>query len=496
MVTDSGIRLTDFNLLLDMLSKEILSALIQKEFPFPPTTGQETVIDKISSFVCEVPKIKENKLFLLKGYAGTGKTTVISAFVRALKKQNITTVLLAPTGRAAKVFSMYAGKKAFTIHKHIFKVKMKEGALQFSRRENKFENTVFIVDEASMIPDSASKNDLFTQRTLLEELIEYVFEGENCKLLFIGDDAQLPPVHADDSPALVPAYLNRNFNLTVEDYQLTDVVRQALDSGILFNANFLRRKIEIQKFHFPLFGKATFSDFNSIDGSTLEELLHDLYSKYEHDEIVIITRSNKRAYIFNQEIRNRILFRENLINSGDYLMAVRNNYYWLDELSEAGFIANGDMMEILSVNKKENIYDFRFADVTVRLCDYPNHPHIDLKIIIDSLESETPSLTPEQSNELYHKVAQDYEHIPNKRVRYLKIKENTHLNAVQVKYGYSLTCHKTQGGQWKMVLIDSLFFKNGQIDKETLRWLYTAVTRATEKVFLINFPAGSFSDEK
>lgn len=473
-----------------MLSKTTLETLIRREIPFTPTPGQDIAIERIASFVCEK---QENQLFLLKGYAGTGKTTVVSAFVRALKSQGIMTVLLAPTGRAAKVFSVYAGKKAFTIHKHIFKVKMKEGMLHFSRKENKFKDAVFIVDEASMIPDSASKSDLFSRRTLLEELIEYVFEGENCKLLFIGDDAQLPPVHAEDSPALVPEYLNRNFNLTVDNWQLTDVVRQALDSGILYNANSLRKNIENRIFHFPLFGKPGFEDFIPVDGGDLEELLHNLYSQYEHDEIVVITRSNKRAYIFNQEIRNRILFRENLINSGDYMMAVKNNYYWLDESSEAGFIANGDMMEILSINKREEIYGFHFADVTVRLCDYPNHPHIDLKMILDSLESETPSLPPEKSNELYKQVLLDYEHIANKRVRYLKMKEDPYLNSVQVKFGYSLTCHKTQGGQWKMVLIDSLYFKNGQIDKETLRWLYTAVTRATEKVFLINFPTESFS---
>lgn len=473
-----------------MLSKTTLEALIRREIPFTPTPGQDTAIERIASFVCEK---KENQLFLLKGYAGTGKTTVVSAFVRALKSQGVMTVLLAPTGRAAKVFSVYAGKKAFTIHKHIFKVKMKEGVLHFSRKENKFKDAIFIVDEASMIPDSASKSDLFSRRTLLEELIEYVFEGENCKLLFIGDDAQLPPVHAEDSPALEPAYLTRNFNLTVDNWQLTDVVRQALDSGILYNANSIRKNIENHIFNFPLFGKSGFEDFISVDGADLEELLHNLYSQYEHDEIVVITRSNKRAYIFNQEIRNRILFRENLINSGDYMMAVKNNYYWLDESSEAGFIANGDMMEILSINKREEIYGFHFADVTVRLCDYPQHPHIDLKIILDSLESEMASLPPEKGNELYQQIALDYEHIVNKRLRYLKIKDDPYLNSVQVKFGYSLTCHKTQGGQWKMVLIDSLYFKNGQIDKETLRWLYTAVTRATEKVFLINFPTESFS---
>ena len=472
-----------------MLSKTDFAQSFHNHIPFAPTCGQEEAVNMLSEFVCEY---SENHLFVLKGYAGTGKTTLVSALVNTLTACKMKSVLLAPTGRAAKVFSNYAKRKAFTIHKHLYRVKMKDGMLHFTRKENKFADTLFIVDEVSMIPDHSYNADLFAKRSLLEDLIQYVFEGVNCKLLFIGDDAQLPPVHAAESPALETEYLNQNFNIQSISYQLTEVVRQALDSGILYNANKLRAKLEYENYAFPLFEKLTHPDFKLVNGTDLEELLNTLYGKYETDDIVIITRSNKRAYIFNREVRNRILYRENLIGAGDYLMAVKNNYYWVDETSEAGFIANGDMMELLAIHKQEELYGFRFANVTVRLCDYPNHPNIEVKLILDSLESDGPSLTTEQSRMLYEQVALDYEGISNKRLRYLKIKEDPYLNAIQVKFGYSLTCHKTQGGQWKIVLIDQLFLKDGQLDKDFIRWLYTAITRATAQLYLINFPEDIF----
>ena len=472
-----------------MLSKTDFAQSFRDHIPFTPTHGQEEAVNILSEFACEY---SENHLFILKGYAGTGKTTLVSALVNALTACRMKNVLLAPTGRAAKVFSNYAKRKAFTIHKHLYRIKMKDGVLHFARKENKLTDTLFIVDEVSMIPDHNHNADLFAKQSLLEDLIRYVFEGDNCKLLFIGDDAQLPPVHAEESPALETEYLNRNFNLQSASYQLTEVVRQALDSGILYNANKLRAKIENGSYAYPLFGKLGYPDFNLVNGMELEELLHTLYGKYESDDIVIITRSNKRAYLFNREVRNRVLYRENLIGAGDYLMAVKNNYYWVDETSEAGFIANGDMMELLAIHKQEELYGFRFANVTVRLCDYPNHPAIDVKLILNSLESDGPSLTTEQNRELYQQIALDYEGITNKRLRYLKIKDDPYLNAIQIKFGYSLTCHKTQGGQWKIVLIDSLFLKDGQLNKEFLRWLYTAITRATDQLYLINFPEEIF----
>lgn len=467
-----------------MLSKQDFQVRFRQQIPFEPTQGQETAIGMLSEFVTTP---QTHGLFVLKGYAGTGKTTLVSALVKTLNQLRQRVVLLAPTGRAAKVFSVYSGNKAFTIHKHIYRVQMQEGMLHFSRKENKLNNTLFIVDEVSMISDSQQRSDLFSSRSVLEDLINFVFEGSQNKLLFIGDDAQLPPVHSDESPALQIDYLRHSFNLNLVSCQLTDVVRQALDSGILFNANQLRHKLKYQDYDFPFFSGADFPDFQRISGATLEDELNTLYNHYDHDEIVTITRSNKRAFMFNSEIRNRILFRENQIAAGDYLMAVKNNYYWVDEGSEVGFIANGDIMEILAINKIQEIYGFHFADVTVRLCDYPQYPNIDVKLILESLDCEAASLTQEDNNRLYQEVSMDYQDIANKRLRYLKIKNDPFLNAVQVKFAYSLTCHKTQGGQWKVVFVDQGYLPDDAVDKEFVRWLYTALTRATEKVYLINF---------
>ena len=467
-----------------MLSKQDFQALFRSQIPFTPTAGQDTAIAMLSDFVTTP---QHNGLFVLKGYAGTGKTTLVSALVRTFNKLHQRVVLLAPTGRAAKVFSVYSGNKAFTIHKHIYRVQMREGMLHFSRKDNKLNHTLFIVDEVSMISDSQQRSDLFSSRSVLDDLINYVFEGEQNKLLFIGDDAQLPPVHSGESPALQTEYLKHSFNLSLTACQLTDVVRQALDSGILFNANQLREKLKRGDFEFPYFSNVEFPDFQRISGITLEDELNTLYNRYDHDEIVTITRSNKRAFMFNSEIRNRILYRENQIAAGDYLMAVKNNYYWVDEGSEVGFIANGDIMEILAINKIQELYGFHFADVTVRLCDYPQYPNIDVKLILESLDCESASMSQEDNNRLYQEVSMDYQDIANKRQRYLKIKNDPFLNAVQVKFAYSLTCHKTQGGQWKVVLVDQGYLPDDGIDKEFVRWLYTALTRATEKVYLINF---------
>ncbi|MDL2313035.1 tRNA (adenosine(37)-N6)-threonylcarbamoyltransferase complex ATPase subunit type 1 TsaE [Bacteroidales bacterium OttesenSCG-928-B11] len=473
-----------------MLSKTDFITLMRQEMCFQPTSGQTEAIRLLAEFICQN---EPRSLFLLKGYAGTGKTTIVSALVKALAFAKQDAVLLAPTGRAAKVFSNYADRKAYTIHKHLYRTKMVDGLLHFGRKKNVFKNKLFIVDEASMISDKNFSLDS-QGRTLLDDLISYVFEGENCKLLFIGDEAQLPPVGEENSPALMPDYLTRNFSLQLTTYQLTDVVRQALDSGILYNANNLRQKIGSGDYDFPLFTAEGFPDFNNVEGSDLEELLNTLYGNYEYDEVVVITPSNKRAILYNNEIRNRILYRESSIATGDYLMTVKNNYHWVDESSPVGFIANGDMLELMAIQKRQELYGFHFADVTVRLCDYPDYPTIDIKIILDSLQGITPALSAEENNRLYHEVAKDYEEIPNKRTRYLKMKADPYLNALQVKFGYSLTCHKTQGGQWKVVLVDQLFFKDKPLDKEFLRWLYTAVTRATEKVYLVNFPEKTMID--
>lgn len=448
-------------------------------------------MDKLSSFIYEKG---DNFLFILQGYAGTGKTSLVSALVKALEEVHVRTVLLAPTGRAAKVISQYAGKKAYTIHKWIYRVATRESLRMFVRRENKLSHTLFIVDEASMISAESPAGEIPGMGSLLEDLIDFVNSGEHNRMLFIGDDAQLPPVHADESPALSAEFLQYSFNLNIRGSRLTDVVRQNLDSGILFNATKLRDKISNEDITFPFFSKRPFEDFARTPGGELEDLLNNLYSNNDCDEIVAITRSNKRAYLFNCEIRNRILYRENRISTGDYLMAVKNNYYWIEEDSEVGFIANGDIMEVMSINKQQELYGFSFADVTVRLCDYPNYPNIDIKIILESLEVEAPSLTYEDNHKLYQAVAEDYADEPNKQLRFLKIKNDPYLNAVQVKFAYALTCHKTQGGQWKHVLVDQGYLTEENLDKEYLRWLYTAVTRSTDKVYLINFEDKMFEE--
>ena len=472
-----------------MLSKSQFLTLFNEQIPHEPTSGQRAAMLQMVEFLYQKdPK----QLFILKGYAGTGKTTLISALVRVFTDLHKRTVLLAPTGRAAKVFASYSGTKAFTIHKHIYKISHKEGFVKVKRKKNESINTLYIVDEASMISCESNPGELFGTRELLTDLLDYVFEGENNKLLFIGDEAQLPPVQSDESPALNVDFLTANYNVAVSTCQLTDVVRQAIDSGILHNATLLRNMLAHNKFQLPLFTLSSFDDIQRMGSMELEDELNRLFSRYATEDIVVVTRSNKRAYIFNKEIRNRIFYRENRLATGDFLMAVKNNYYWIDELSEVGFIANGDLMEVMSITKTRELYGFTFMDIRARLCDYPNYPDVDFKIILESLESEGASMTNEQMKQLYHEVAKDYEDIPNKRTRFMKIKENPYLNAVQVKYSYSLTCHKTQGGQWKVVLIDIGYFTEEKMDKEFIRWLYTAVTRATEKVYLVNFEDNFF----
>lgn len=472
-----------------MLSKKQFIEAFISHVPHNPTNGQNIAIQKITQFLY---KINPGQLFILKGYAGTGKTTLISALVNTFAEFNKKTILLAPTGRAAKVFSVYSGKKAFTIHKFIYKIKNKNGIVEIVRKENKWNHTLFIVDEVSMISNLTHENELFGNNNLLDDLINFVFEGENNKLLFIGDDAQLPPVHSDESPAMNIDFLRHSFHLEIDEYQLTDVVRQTSESGILYNATLLRSKINHLDFSLPVFSNLLFEDFQRLSSQDLEEELNILYTSYDPEDIVIITRSNKRALIFNNEIRNRIFYRENQIATGDYIMSVKNNYHWIEEDSEVGFLANGDMMEIQNIIKTNSLYGFNFADVRVRLCDYPQFPDVELKVILNSLESPASSLSQTDLKTLYHEVSKDYEDIPNKRVRFLKIKNNPYLNAAQVKFSYALTCHKTQGGQWKIAFIDFNYIKGKEMDKESLRWLYTALTRTTEKVYLLNFPDDFF----
>lgn len=467
-----------------MDKKQAFRESIIQNLGFTPTQSQDSTINVLLDFIYGKG---ENFLFLLKGYAGTGKTSIVSALVKSLSKLGVKIVLLAPTGRAAKVLSQYSGRKAYTIHKWIYRTRNQDGARTFVRKENKNSHTLFIVDEASMISAQNDNAEFGFSNSLLDDLVDFVYSGESNRMLFVGDEAQLPPVHATESPALNREYLESAYTVTIFDTSMTDVVRQGLDSGILYNATFLRNKLMQNVFDAPLFSNRPFPDFQRINGGDFEELLNNLYNNNSSDEIVTITRSNKRAFLFNNSIRSRILFRENSISTGDYIMAVKNNYFWLDELSEVSFIANGDIMEILSIRKQEELYGFHFADVTVRLCDYPDHPSIDIKIILESLDFEGPSLSYEENTKLYNAVAEDFMDIINKRERYLKIKESPYLNAVQVKFAYALTCHKTQGGQWQHVIIDQGFTTIDTLDKDYLRWLYTAVTRSTNNVYLLNF---------
>jgi len=338
--------------------------------------------------------------------------------------------------------------------------------------------------------------NLFSSRNILDDLLSYVFSGENNKLLFIGDSAQLPPVGLDNSPALDIEFMKKSYDLIIDSFELTEVVRQAQMSGILINATGIRQEINRQNVRFPLFSVKKFNDIERLNGSDLEEALNTAYSGTDKDNNAVICRSNKRANIYNQEIRRRILFFDSEINAGDYMMVVKNNYFWLPESSSPGFIANGDIVELLRIRKIEELYGFRFADVTIRFLDYPEEKELDVKILLDTIMSESAALSSTDNNRLFQTVMEDYADLRSKRGRIEKVKANPYFNALQVKFAYALTCHKTQGGQWNTIFIDQGWLNEKMINVEYLRWLYTAVTRATKKVFLINFESKFFFDEE
>ena len=454
-----------------------------KKFPFEPTTKQRDLLGLLSSFVFDKEK---DSLFLLKGYAGTGKTTTIGAFVNSLWTAGKKSVLLAPTGRAAKVIAVYSKKPAFTIHKKIyFPKKQSNGSVAFVLQPNKHRNTIFIVDEASMIPDGKQHQQLFDSSSLLEDLISYVYSGINCKLIFMGDTAQLPPVKLDVSPALEKDTLAYQFNKTVTEIELDEVMRQHENSGILANATFLRLllKNEHNNFSFDL----NYPDIKRLeDGYDVEDAIVSAYDNFGVEDTAFIVRSNKRANQYNQQIRYNIRGQENEISSGDYIMIVKNNYYWLPESSKAGFIANGDICEVLKIFSIKELYGFKFAEVEIRMIDYPEMHPFETVLLLDTLTSESPSLTYEESNKLYQAVKEDYADEKSKYKQFLAIKKNKYFNALQVKFSYAMTCHKSQGGQWKTVFIEQPYLPDG-VSKEYFRWLYTAITRAQEKLFLIGF---------
>nr|NQU92225.1 AAA family ATPase [Bacteroidota bacterium] len=466
--------------------------LIFQHFPFKPTQGQRILILALAEFICNR---QPQEAFLFKGYAGTGKTTILSALVKAMQAVGVGTVLLAPTGRAAKVLASYSGRQAFTIHKKIYQPRTRsDGNFFMHRLANFHKNTIFIVDEASMIPGTNNQQEagFYTDSDLLTDLIEYVYSGKNCSLILIGDVAQLPPVGLDISPALDAAYLKSAYSLSVRTLELKEVMRQSLESGILANATQVREKIAEGIYRLPILNRNLQKDFISIGPADLEDALLTAHSMMGDDKTIVITRSNKRANIYNREIRNRILFREEELSAGDYMMVVKNNYFWVPSDSPVGFIANGDIIEIEKVRRITEIYNLRFADVLIRLVDYPDHPELEVKLLLDTITSESPSLSHQQYKTFYEEVIKDYEDIPNKRTRTEKVKNNPFFNALQVKFAYALTCHKTQGGQWDTIFIDQPFLKDKRIDKEFLRWLYTAITRATKQVYLINFQENFF----
>ena len=426
-------------------------------------------------------------IFVLKGYAGTGKTTIISTIVNHLAEANKKYVLLAPTGRAAKVIAGYANKPAFTIHKRIyFPKKGSGGMVGFTLQPNKFTNTIFIVDEASMISDTVQESKMYENGSLLDDLISYVYSGRNCRMILIGDTAQLPPVNSDLSPALDTDGLARQYYKDVQHIELDEVMRQEENSGILYNATELRELLRSAFFDMFQFRLRGFRDIIRLtDGYDIQDAITSAYGNYSIEDTAFIVRSNKRANQYNQQIRSRILSRESELSAGDYLMVVKNNYFWLDEKSEAGFIANGDIIEVLEIFRIEELYGFKFARVKARMVDYPNHMPIETVLLLDTIESESPSLTYEESNRLYQEVMKDYEGEAQYR-KFLKVKNNPHFNALQVKFSYAITCHKSQGGQWNTVFIEQPWLPEG-ITRDYIRWLYTAVTRAKDRLYLIGF---------
>jgi exodeoxyribonuclease-5 len=429
---------------------------------------------------------RRDKIILLKGYAGTGKTTLVSAYIKALNEFKIKTQLLAPTGRAAKVLSNYSGFKAYTIHKKIYRQKSSKDAFgKFDLNVNLQKDTIFIVDEASMISNAGANEHIFGSGRLLNDLIEFVYSCSSCSLILVGDSAQLPPVEIADSPALQADVL-RSYGFDVDTVVLTEVVRQELDSGILFNATMIRQLVDSIEIDYPKMLTQSFNDCVRITGAELIEELANAYAQFGLSESIVLCYSNKRANIYNQGIRNRILYREEEISSSDILMVVKNNYFWAKELESIDFIANGDIVRIKRIKKFQDAYGFRFADIVLELPDYDNE-EIDAKIFLDALSIESAAMPFDAMNRLYLQLDEEYNHIKSKKDRYKLIRENPYFNALQVKFAYAITTHKAQGGQWSVVFLDQGYFKAEMLDLAYLRWLYTGITRATQKIYFVNF---------
>ncbi len=469
---------------------------IRERFGFEPTMEQQRALEVFARFMTDRA---EHVVMILRGSAGTGKTTLAGAMVRALGALNQKLMLLAPTGRAAKVFSLYSGHAAYTIHRKIYRQKSAGDLSSFSLNDNLNKDTLFIVDEASMISNLGLGEMAFGSGCLLDDLMQFVYNGQNCRLLLIGDKAQLPPVGEEESPALSASML-RGYGMEVYECDLNQVLRQSEDSGILWNATRIRsQETGVGRLLLPQIRLKGFADIQVVPGDELIESLSSSYSRVGMDETMVITRSNKRANIYNQGIRNMVLEREDELCRGDLLMIVKNNYYWVKETGvrregekESGemsleFIANGDRAVLRKVRHVQELYGFRFAEATMTFPDYDDY-ELTAVVILDSLTTEAPSLTREQQEQLYNAVLEDYSDIPRKADRVEKLKNDRFYNALQVKFAYAVTCHKAQGGQWAHIYLDQGYMTDDMLTPDYIHWLYTAFTRATEKLYLVNWP--------
>ncbi|MCF0197859.1 MAG: AAA family ATPase [Bacteroidaceae bacterium] len=462
--------------------KDELKALILANFPHQPTAEQELVAQKWGEMLA---RESADDVFLLTGYAGTGKTSLVGALVRTLGQLQLQVVLLAPTGRAAKVFAQYSGASAHTIHRRIYRQKVFTPEMNnFEQGYNAAKHTLFIVDESSMIANEGLSGGYFGTGRLLDDLVHYVYAGQGCRLMLVGDSAQLPPVGEELSPALSPEDLQQ-YGLNVWHAELTQVVRQVEDSGILWNATRLRRLIAGGSMgEWPRLRTAVFPDVRVVPGDELIDALEQSYYHCGRDQTIVVTRSNKRANIYNNGIRARILDLEGELESGDRLMVAKNNYHWLPE----SFIANGDLCEVRRLRNEREFYGFRFADATLEFPDYDGM-EVSCTVLLDTLHTEAPALTREQQTALFHRICEDYPEITRQRDLIKKVKEDSYYNALQIKYAYAVTCHKAQGGQWEDVYIDQGYVSDDMLTPDYYRWLYTALTRATRRVYLVNWPS-------
>lgn len=463
-----------------MLNKYITKT-IKKVFPFIPTKFQECFFEEISDYILEQDS---DKVFILKGYAGTGKTSVVAALVQSMRQHKMRVVLLAPTGRAAKVFSEYAKYPAWTVHKHIYRQQSEdEGIGNFVLDFNRAKDTLFIIDEASMLSDEETYSPFGSGRVLYD-VFKFIFDTQNNnKLLLVGDTAQLPPVGLELSHALDANYISECFHYKIKEVILTEVIRQKKNSGILHNATLLREQIEQETTNILCLKENI--DVRHIGGNELIEELSDAYAREGLEETIVITRSNKRANTYNEGIRRTILDKESEVAVGDYVMIVKNNYYWKDDEKKLDFIANGEIAEITQFKRTEELYGFRFAEVCLRFVNY--EVEIDTKILLNTLTAEAPALSREENKQLYINVLEDYLDIKSKKKRLKALRENEYFNALQVKFAYAITCHKSQGGQWDTVFIDQGYLTDEMLGADYFRWLYTAVTRAKKKLFFVNF---------